>query len=102
MCSLAKSAFDTSTLSSRPRWPGMGSHQAFRWRTRKQGCECVNHLLLDDALRQHHLFIAFDFNNKFIVHLQHELRLPGYRCAQPRINADQSLNGDFRRGTLNG
>ena len=81
----------------------MGSDQAFRWRTRKQCLECGNHRLLYYALcRRHHSFIAFDFNYEFIVHLQHELRLTGQPCAQPRINADQRLNGNFCRGTLNG
>ncbi len=81
----------------------MGSDQPFRWRTRKQCFECGDHRLLYYALCcQHHGFIAFDFNNEFIVHLQHELRLTGQRRAQPGIDADQRLDGNFCRGTLNG
>ena len=80
----------------------MGADQTVRWRTGKQCLEGGNHLLLDYALcPQHHGLIAFDFNDEFIVDLEHELRLAGQRCAEPRVDTDQCLNGNFRRGTLN-
>ena len=80
----------------------MGSDEAFRWRTRKQGLKRGNHRFLYYALcRQHHGFITFGFNDEFIVHLEHELRFAGQCCAELRIDADQRLNGNFRRGTLN-
>src|ERR1039457_2528869 len=92
-----------SVLSRGPRWPRMGGDQAFRRCPRKQYLECGNHLLLYYALRRrYHSFIGFDFNYEFIVHLQHELRLTGQRRAEPGIDADQCLDGNFRRGTLNG
>ena len=80
----------------------MSSDQAFRWRTREQCLKRGNHRFLYYALcRQHHGFITFDLNYEFVVHLEHDLRLARQCCAELRIDADQRLDGNFRRGTLN-
>ena len=79
----------------------MGRHQAFRWRSRKQSLECGYHRFLYYPLRfQNYSFIIFRLDDKFIVHLQYDLRFANQSGAQPCIDADQGLDRNFRRRTL--
>jgi hypothetical protein len=77
----------------------MGRHQAFGWRSRKQCLECGYHRFLYYPLRcRNHSFFRLD--DKFVVHLKHDLRFARQSCAHSRIDADQGVDRNFRRRTL--